>query len=136
MKNIFVDTNVLIDIVCNRPGCAYALKLLSLSGNDCNIHISTLTMANMAYILRKSFKLDVLYDKLKLLSDCFMVDSLSSMSYYLALELRAKDFEDALQYFCAVENECDYIITNNIKDFSYSKLPVMSAKEYIIGKSC
>jgi hypothetical protein len=41
------------------------------------------------------------------------------------------DFEDGLQYFSAIENGQDLIITRNLKDFKHSKLPVMTAKQFI-----
>jgi predicted nucleic acid-binding protein len=45
------------------------------------------------------------------------------------------DFEDALQYYTAIENEIDIIITRNKKDFKNSRLPVLSAKEYLSIKN-
>jgi hypothetical protein len=41
------------------------------------------------------------------------------------------DFEDGLQYFTAIENGQDLIITRNLKDFENSKLPTMTAKQFI-----
>ena len=41
------------------------------------------------------------------------------------------DFENALQYFTALENRQDLIITRNLKDFKPSKLPVMTAQQFI-----
>ncbi len=41
------------------------------------------------------------------------------------------DFEDGLQYFTAIENEQEMIITRNLKDFKNSKLPIMTAKQFI-----
>ena len=41
------------------------------------------------------------------------------------------DFEDGLQYFIAIENEQEMIITRNLKDFKNSKLPIMTAKQFI-----
>ena len=41
------------------------------------------------------------------------------------------DFEDAMQYYTAVKAKADVIITRNGKDFAVSKLPVMTAAEYL-----
>jgi len=41
------------------------------------------------------------------------------------------DFEDGLQYYSAIENEIDVIITRNKKDFKNSKIPVLTAKEFL-----
>ena len=40
-------------------------------------------------------------------------------------------FEDGLQYFTAIENNQDVIITRNLKDFKASKLPVMTARQFV-----
>ena len=48
-----------------------------------------------------------------------------------ALNSNFKDFEDAIQYHTALENELDLIITRNKKDFKTSALPVLTAKEYL-----
>ena len=41
------------------------------------------------------------------------------------------DFEDGLQYYMAMENEADIIITRNLKDFKNSTLPVITAQTYL-----
>ena len=41
------------------------------------------------------------------------------------------DFEDGLQYFTAIENRQDLIVTRNLKDFKNSNLPAMTAKQFI-----
>jgi predicted nucleic acid-binding protein len=49
----------------------------------------------------------------------------------LSLESDFKDFEDAIQYHTAIENEVNIIITRNLKDFKTAKIPVLTAKDYI-----
>ena len=49
----------------------------------------------------------------------------------LALGSDFKDFEDAIQYYTAIEQGIDIIITRNKKDFKNAKLPIMTAKEYL-----
>jgi len=41
------------------------------------------------------------------------------------------DFEDGLQHFTAIENNQDIIITRNLKDFKNSKMPVMTAGQFL-----
>jgi predicted nucleic acid-binding protein len=48
-----------------------------------------------------------------------------------ALTHQASDFEDMLQYICASTNMCDIIITRNIRDFSFSKLPLYTPSQYL-----
>ena len=49
----------------------------------------------------------------------------------LGLNSDFTDFEDSVQYFTAVEHNLDVIITRNTKDFKDSKIPVLTAEEYI-----
>jgi archaellum component FlaF (FlaF/FlaG flagellin family) len=41
------------------------------------------------------------------------------------------DFEDALQYYSTLKSKADVIITRNGEDFKLSKIPVMTAGEYL-----
>ena len=41
-----------------------------------------------------------------------------------------KDFEDAMQYYTALRAKSDAIITRNGKDFTASKLPVLTPSEF------
>jgi len=49
----------------------------------------------------------------------------------LALNSEFRDFEDAIQYYTAIENEQELIITRNQADFKDSKLPIMTAGEFL-----
>ena len=49
----------------------------------------------------------------------------------LSLNSDFRDFEDAIQYFTAIENKLEIIITRNLKDFKLSKIPVMTANDYL-----
>jgi hypothetical protein len=42
-----------------------------------------------------------------------------------------KDFEGGIQHHTAIENELAIIITRNLKDFKSSKIPVMTAGQYL-----
>jgi predicted nucleic acid-binding protein len=52
----------------------------------------------------------------------------------LSLDADFNDFEDAIQYYTALENDLDLILTRNLKDFKTSKLPVLTASEYLSSK--
>jgi hypothetical protein len=48
-----------------------------------------------------------------------------------ALESEFGDFEDAVQYFTAVHNEINYIITRNTDDYKKSAIPVYTPTEFL-----
>jgi len=67
--------------------------------------------------------------KFKLLVD---VLSLDDKIINLALnDTDFKDFEDGLQYFSAIENDQDIIITRNLKNYKNSKIPAMTAEQFL-----
>lgn len=88
-------------------------------------------MANLAYILRKSLKGDSFYAEMRKLSCLVNVADTTNNHFLSALDLQAKDFEDALQYYCAISNECDIIVTRNKKDFAFSSISVLTPEELL-----
>ncbi len=131
MKKIFIDTNIIIDLLIKRDGYIASAKILALAkDNDVTLYSSVLTMANIAYILRKSFVGDGLYQQMMKLSNILCVSDLTKKQFEQAISLKARDFEDALQYYCAIDNSCDVIITRNKKDFTFSTITVLTPEEY------
>lgn len=133
MENIFVDTNVVIDLLAKRePFYKEAQDLFTLSDKkEVQLFISSLTFANAYYSIVRHHK-DV--DAKKYLSKfkvLVTILSLEDKAIELALASDFKDFEDGLQYFVAMDNEADVIITRNKKDYTNSKIPVMTAGEYM-----
>ena len=61
-----------------------------------------------------------------------MVKELNDKIIELSLNDKSfSDFEDGLQYYSAIENDADMIITRNFKDFKSSKIPVITAQTYL-----
>jgi predicted nucleic acid-binding protein len=133
MQNVFVDTNIVIDLLQKRPDFyREAQELFTLADEKkVKIYVSALTIANANYILSRHFSAnDVrkILIKFKILVDVLAVDD---KIIELALVSDFKDFEDAIQYYSAVENDLDLIITRNKKDFKNSILPVLTANEFL-----
>ena len=133
MEKIFVDTNVVIDLLAKRePFYKEAQDLFTLSDKkEIQLFISSLTFANAYYsIVRHHKEVDAkkYLSKFKVLVNIL---SLEDKAIELSLASDFKDFEDGLQYFVAMDNESDVIITRNKKDFVNSKIPVMTAGEYL-----
>lgn len=132
MKRIFIDTNVVIDVLVQRNGFLSSAKVLALAKRgDVSLFVSVLTMANLAYILRKTLRGDDFYHEMKKLSSLLNVVDITTGQFFSALKLQAKDFEDALQYFCAESNKCEVIVTRNKKDFVFSSIDVKTPEELL-----
>ena len=52
----------------------------------------------------------------------------------LSLNSDFNDFEDTIQYYTVIENKFEIIITRNLRDFKLSKIPVMTANDYLTMK--
>jgi predicted nucleic acid-binding protein len=134
MKKLFIDTNIVIDLLAKRqPFYSEAASIFSLADKGIiELSISALTFANTNYILLKGRKPDEAKSILRKLKLIIKVLPLDDKIIGLALnENLFKDFEDGLQYFTATENGQDLIITRNLKDFAKSGIPVMTAEQFL-----
>ncbi len=134
MKKLLVDTNIVIDLLAKRDSFYDdAAKLFSLADkNKIKLSISSLTFANTNYILQKSQSSSTTREILRKFKILIIVLPLDDKIIDLALNDKGfDDFEDAIQYYSALENNQDIIITRNLKDFKSSKIPVMTANAFI-----
>ena len=128
-----LDTNVLLEQLLRRDGYAAVESLLAgLMKRDIHIEVSFLTMANVAYVLKKGHTKESLQKVLHSVCEYVSILSMNSLHYTLAVGHEpVKDFEDLLQYECAKTNHCDAIITFNKRDFDFSDIPVFTPVEYM-----
>ncbi len=134
MKQLFLDTNIILDLLAKRdPFYDDAAVLFSLADKKIvELFVSSLTFANTNYILLKQLKPEEAKRVLRKLKVLVNVLSLDDKIIELALNDKDfKDYEDALQYYTAIENGKDVIITRNKKDFHKAKLPIITAGEFI-----
>lgn len=134
MKSVLIDTNVILDLLSKRePYYLEGRKIFSLADlKKVNLFISSLSLVNVHYILNDRLKIrdaKSIVSKFKVLVDTF---ELNDKIIELALsDTDFEDFEDGIQYYTALEAQCDFIVTRNIKDFKASSIPVFSPKEYL-----
>ena len=94
------------------------------------MYISALTFATASYLLRKHGKTEtrLLLDNLRKLSK---ITTIGEKEIDDALASTFDDYEDALQYFSALHQKVEAIITRNKKNFKASKIPVMTPTEFL-----
>ncbi|MBX7226486.1 MAG: PIN domain-containing protein [Chitinophagales bacterium] len=136
MEKLLVDTNIVIDLLSKREAFfEEAQELFTMAdNNEVELLVSALTFANTHYLLAKHQKLDEARNTLIKFKVLVHVAALDNKIIELALVSDFKDFEDSIQYHTALENDVDIIITRNKKDFKNAKLPIMTAKEYLINR--
>ena len=129
---VFLDTNVILDLIQRRVGYDDAALIMQKSENgEYSLYTSSLSMVNIAYILRKYYRGESLYHLLEELGDIIDVITVSSEAYHKALQSRALDFEDAIQLFSAIESDMDCIVTRNVQDFIFDKLPIYTPFDFL-----
>ena len=132
MKKVFIDTNVILDLILEREGAEYARQILQF-GMESQIRncTSILSFANIAYVLRKYLTHKETLETLESLFDSISILSMGDQQVYRALKLDGPDFEDTLQVSCASASGCDLIITNDKRHFKDIPLPVFTSEEFI-----
>lgn len=134
MNRILIDTNIVIDLLAMRMDYyEEAAQLFSLSDRkEIQLTISSLTFANTNYILSKQKSAKEAREILRKFKVLVEIVTLDDKIIELALSDEAfSDFEDGLQYYSALENRVDILLTRNKRDFKNSIIPIMTAKEYL-----
>ena len=132
MTRLFLDTNIVIDLLDRRePFCHDAVQLFTMAYNkQVQLIVSLMTYTTASFLLHRHGAEGVrnLLSNFRQLS---RVATANERTVDDSLASQFNDFEDAMQYYCALKAKADIIITRNGKDFSASKLPVMTATEYL-----
>jgi predicted nucleic acid-binding protein len=131
---LFLDTNILMDIVFERPICLdVESKILQIAyKGQAKVAISSLSLVNTIYVAKKYGKTDEnVKTTLFALSKLIDVIDIRGNDAVGTLVNGWKDYEDGLQYCCAVNYNADFIITRDKKGFLSSNLPVHTPQEFI-----
>jgi predicted nucleic acid-binding protein len=133
MQRLFLDANIVLDLLGERTKFYLpSAKLATLADRGVvKLVVSPITYATVSYFLTKyanAKKVKETLRNFKVITEiCLVNENIIEKS----LNSEFNDFEDALQYFCAIEANCNIIITRNKKDFKHSAIPVMTADEYL-----
>ncbi|MCH8524653.1 MAG: PIN domain-containing protein [Balneolales bacterium] len=133
---IFLDTNVVIDLLGERePFYESAARLATLAEKKhLQMSVSALTWPTVFYILSRYESGDSVRKKITLFKSIITTIDLTDRDINLGLASTFRDFEDALQYYGALQAGCSVFITRNVKDYASSELPVLTPDEYISGR--
>ena len=128
---ILIDTNVILDVLCNRADFVEdSLKVFKYCEVDrIDGYISALSIPNIVYIMRKELDGERVKEILTALTSIFTVVDLRERDLLRAADWNFPDYEDALQAVCASRIKANYIVTRNIKDFKYSPVPAVKPSE-------
>lgn len=138
MDKVLLDTDVLMDFFFDTgPFAKYATEVLNNCANKKIQGFTTpVIISNVYYLLIKTAKHKIIVEKIKQLLTIIEIVKMDKNAVVNALNSEFKDFEDALQNFCAMENgKIRIILTRNLKDFKKSELAIMTPETYLKGKA-
>lgn len=134
MKKIFVDTNIIVDLIADRrPFSKFAIEIFSKAEDKkLKLYTSSHSIATVHYLLKKYIEEKELRNVLYNLLDYIQVIPVDLDVIKKGLKSKHKDFEDGIQMLCAYSIEkMDCIVTRNIKDFRDCEIPVLSPDELV-----
>lgn len=133
MERLFLDTNIVLDLLGERePFYHSAAKIATLADKgEIVIYVSSLTYSAVFYLLSRYEGNEAVKEKIRKFKVIAKTSNLTNKIINKGLSSKFNDFEDSLQYYCAVNSECNILITRNGKDFKESDLPVLTPDEYL-----
>jgi predicted nucleic acid-binding protein len=134
MKNLFLDTNVLMDILANRiPFYESSSKVYKLGLNKkCNLFTSSNTINTLHYLLKKFIGEQDIRKALDEITDIVSVIPVNLDMIKKSLKSNHKDFEDAIQIYSAQSiRGMDCIVTRDLKDYKNSEIQVYTPDQFL-----
>lgn len=133
MKSALCDINFFLDIFLKREPfyfpAAWIFKMIEekkLKGYICALSFPTLY-----YLLSKELKREKSIKILEKVRIVFHVAGVDERVIDLSLTSNFRDFEDAVQYYSAVQVRADCLITRNKGDYKVDNLPILTSEEFM-----
>jgi len=132
-EKIFLDTDVILDLLTKRePHFEPAVELfLLIQERSVSAYTSPVIIANTFYILNRHLDKKKAVQSLIKLRSLVKVLNCGDRIIDLALSSDFTDFEDSIQYYTALENNIDTLITRNVKDYKTANITILTPLEYI-----
>jgi predicted nucleic acid-binding protein len=133
MRHIFLDTDVCIDLLSGRkPFVQAAEQLFSLADvGKIKVSVSALSFANIDYILRSQFSSRYSRQVLAQFKTLVEVLPVDSRTIDLAVASDFNDFEDAIQYACAIEHNLSTLVTRNVRDYKKASIKILTPESFL-----
>lgn len=119
----YIDTNVLLDIVQDRPGRSDAVSIFNAAKlGIIDVYISTQSILDAYYIASKGGKLgfNAYKSLIQILRTFIKVQAIDELDLCWAIEHYTGDFEDDAQWASAYNSVCDYFITRDSRMLAFN----------------
>lgn len=133
-NQIFLDTNILVDIVANRkPFSKDAIEIFDhCQRKKIKMYSTSISIANLHYIAKKNVDEKELRSIIEDLLDTISIIPITETILRKSIKSSHKDFEDAIQITAAQSiHNMDCIVTRDLKDFKNSEIKVFTPDEFL-----
>ena len=135
MHRILIDSDVILDLfIAREPHHTIALHFFSrieMESGATTATASPVALANVAYILTKLKDRTFAVHKLRELRTLIGVSPISQAAVDRALARPHRDFEDALQRECALDNGIAILVTRNTRDHPRAALEIHTPADFM-----
>ena len=134
MRKVFIDTNVLLDLLLERqPWVLQASILFSMADRkEIELLCCSLSFATATYLLQRlKYERKEIITKLSIAKSLCTVTTVDANIIDRTLQSDFPDLEDAMQYYSALASNAEVIITRNKKDFATANILVQNPIEFI-----
>ncbi|MBO4439434.1 MAG: PIN domain-containing protein [Spirochaetaceae bacterium] len=134
MNKVFVDTDVILDLLAERiPFFHFSAVLFTFAEmKKLELYTSPLILANTFYILRKQLGNSEAKNALRKLRILLHVVESSESIIDKALNSDFTDFEDAIQYYTALDHDIKIILTRNVRDYKNASVIVQTPEAFLV----
>ena len=128
---ILFDTNVILDLLLEREPFAKEAELLvnMVEKGEVEGVLCATTITTIHYLISKSLGKEKSIEVIESLFKLFEIAGVTRAVLIDALEVKDKDFEDAVLYKSAFHFGVTMIVTRDRSDFDKADIPVMSPHE-------
>lgn len=130
---LLIDANIILDVLQKREphytDSSIVWKICETG--QAEGFISSLTVANLVYVMRKELDVEQIEDVITRLKLIFHIADFTGSDLTKAAEMKWSDFEDAIQSAIAERIQADFIITRNVRDYLKSKVMAFTPSEFI-----
>lgn len=135
MPTILIDSDVILDLFITREPhhtvAVHFFSRLDFERDTVTATVSPVALANVAYMLTKLKDQAFAVGKLRELRTIIDVSPINKAAVDRALARPYRDFEDALQRECALENGIDVLVTRNLRHYPKIGVAVLSPVDFM-----
>ena len=136
MNKVFLDSDVLLDFLLNTEQANYVATIIENSlQTNLQLFTSPVSITNIYYIVGRLENKNQANLKTNKLLQFLRVETIGQNVIDMVSKSKFKDFDDAVQNFCATLAGHQLLVTRNTKDFKHSDLAIMTPKEYLATRN-